>query len=456
MIERQLEVLELLQTEAPSALGKLPELLKSLKDETNSHLSFFQELERIATTIRSTLYRTTLIQILEKASPKVISLVELKQSVHLDEQQKALLKDLDQVAPIVLWKRWEALEEYYQKTPALLTPEKKVLQAQIRNAIQRLDQQNLRSYAQTLRTARVLLKKQLEKAVSLVALDELDEKIEVLWQQQQAQVEEMYEVARGEKTRKDFKQLRKNIDVLFTRLKNERIQRSNEILEENFKQLKKQEVEQAAKIKALEQQKEVMIDDISRKETPVVKKQKKKRPRKVPIPLPVEEPLQIYNAGMVIVWPFVTRLFDMLGYVKDKTFVSEEAQYKAIHILQYLVTGRTEAPENELVLNKILCNFPVTEPVPYSIEFDPSELQAAESLLGGVIKNWSKMKNMTPNSLRGSFLIRQGAVKEEEDKWNLKVERQTFDILLKSVPWSFSFIKFPWLEKFLTVEWKLM
>jgi len=63
---------------------------------------------------------------------------------------------------------------------------------------------------------------------------------------------------------------------------------------------------------------------------------------------------------------------------------------------------------------------------------------------------------MTPNSLRGSFLIRQGAVKEEEDKWNLKVERQTFDILLKSVPWSFSFIKFPWLEKFLTVEWKLM
>lgn len=456
LIERQLEVLQLLQKEAPDVLSNLPELLEDLKDEMHSHLSFFQELERIATSIKSTIYRTTLIQLLEKASPKVISLLELKQSVHLDQQQKALLQDIDLVAPIVLWKRLEELDDSYKENPSLLTPERTALQKQIRNAIQRRDQENLRTYAQTLQTAQNRVEKQLEKAVSLDVLEDLKEEIEVLWQQQQGQVDEMYEVARDEKTRQDFKRLRRNIDVIFIRLKNNRIRRSNEIVEENFKQLKKQETEQATKIKELEQQKELIIEEVERKEAPVVKKKKKKRRPKAAIPLPVQEPLQIYNAGMVLIWPFVSRLFDMLGYVKNKNFVSEEAQHKAIHILQYLVTGKTEAPENELVLNKILCNYPVTSPVPFSIEFDPNELQAAESLLGGVIKNWAKMKNMTPNSLRGSFLIREGSVTEEEEKWNLVVERKTFDILLKSVPWSFSFIKFSWLEKFLNVEWKLM
>ena len=456
LIERQLELLEQLQQEAPNALSNLPKLLEELTDDRHSHLSFFQDLENLAKNIKSTLYRTTLIQILEKVMPKVISLEELKRSVDLDQQQKDLLQDINQVAPILLWKRWEQIEDYYKQNPALLTRPKEALQEQIRNEIQRRDQQNLRSYGQLLRTAQNRLEKQLEKAVTLDVLKDLEEEIEVLWQQQQLQVDEMHAVARNEKTRKDFKQLRKNIDAIFTRLQNNRIQRSNEIIDQDLRQLKEQKDAQAAKLQELEQQQQFILDDVERQETPLVKKTKKKRPPKAPIPVPVEEPLQIYNAGMVLVWPFVSRLFDMLGYVKDKQFVSEEAQYKGIHILQYLVTGRTEAPENELVLNKVLCNFPVTNPVPFSVEFDPKELQAAESLLGGVISNWSKMKNMTPNSLRGSFLIRQGAIIEEEEKWNLKVERQTFDILLKSVPWSFSFIKFPWLEKFLSVEWKLL
>lgn len=456
LIERQLEVLDLLQKEAPNALSNLPELLEDLKDDMQSHLSFFQDLESMAKNIKSTLYRTTLIQILEKATPKVASLEELKRSVDLDQQQKALLQDIEQVSPIELWRRWEELEDYYQKNPSQLTTKKKRLQEQIRNAIQQRDQKNLRSYGQLLRTAQNRLEKQLEKAVTLEVLEDLKEEIEVLWQQQQLQADEMYAVARDEKTRKDFKQLRKNIDAIFTRLQNNRIQRSNEIVEEDLKQLKTQEAEQAAKLKELEQQKEFILEEVEQKEAPVEKKTKKKRLQKPPTPGPISEPLQIYNAGMVLLFPFVSRLFDMLGYVKNKNFVNEEAQYKAIHILQYLVTGKTEAPENELVLNKIFCNFPITDPVPFSVEFDPKELAAAESLLGGVIANWAKMKNMSPDSLRGSFLVREGSLKEEEDKWHLVVERKTFDILLKSLPWSFSLIKFSWLEKFLTVEWKLM
>ena len=66
------------------------------------------------------------------------------------------------------------------------------------------------------------------------------------------------------------------------------------------------------------------------------------------------------------------------------------------------------------------------------------------------------MKNMSPNSLRGSFLAREGTIKEEEAKWQLEVKKQAYDLLLKSIPWGYSFIRFPWTEKFVTVEWKLM
>lgn len=456
LVERQIELLELLQKEAPDALSLLPDLLDDLGDSLPDHLSFFQDLERIAQSISATLYRSTLIQLLEQAKPQVISLEKLKQSVDLDQQQKALLDDIDQTAPIELWRRWDALETHYKKNPTLLTPARKALQQQIKSTIQRKDQQNLRSYATLLKTAQDRLKRRLQKAAKLEELKEIAEEIEVLWEQQKFQVDEMYEVARDEKTRQDFKQLRTNIDAIFTELQNDRILRSNNLIDEDFQLLKAQEAEQTAQLKELEQEKEFIIEDVIRKETPIEKKEKKKRVPTPPAPAPIKEALQVYNAGMVLLWPFVARLFDMLGYVKDKKFVDEEAQYKAIHILQYLVTGKTEAPENELVLNKIFCNFPISDPVPFRVEFDPKELQAAESLLGGVIKNWAKMKNMTPNSLRGSFLIRQGSIREEEDKWLLEVEKQTFDILLKSLPWSFSFIRFSWLEKSLSVEWKLM
>ena len=125
------------------------------------------------------------------------------------------------------------------------------------------------------------------------------------------------------------------------------------------------------------------------------------------------------------------------------------------NILQYLVNGNTNAPENELVLNKILCNFPITEPVPFSVDFDKKELEIAEGMLQGVINNWNKMKTLTPASLRGSFLIREGTIEEMPDNWFLKVKKATYDVLLQSLPWGYSFIQLPWLDKHLKVEWKL-
>ncbi|BDS14504.1 contractile injection system tape measure protein [Aureispira anguillae] len=459
LLERQIELQADLSKAMPSALQKLPTLLKDLEDEDHSHALFIQDLLALAPSIADVAYRQSLLEIIHQSAPKIVRLEDLKRSQQLDKQQQQLLQKINRVAPIQLWKEWEALEQYYAQNPSEHSPERAEIQQQIVKIIKRQDQKNLLAHGQMLSTAQKRLEKELNQATSLEALKKVQEQITLLWQQQQVQVDEMIEVVKDDKTKKDFIRLRANIDAIFTRFQNRRIKQSNAILTEEQDRLQQEKVKQTLKVKDLEQQKDFIVEEINKTETPPVVEPevpKKKRKPKTPILAPIDEPLQVYNAGMVLLWPYIGRLFSMLGYVKKKEFVDIDAQYKAIHLLQYLVTGKTEAPENELLLNKIFCNFPITEPVPFGIEFTPDELKTAESLLGGVIHNWPKMKSMTPNSLRGSFLIREGTVKEEEGKWLLQVQKQTFDILLKTLPWSFTFIKFPWAEKFISVEWKLM
>jgi hypothetical protein len=216
---------------------------------------------------------------------------------------------------------------------------------------------------------------------------------------------------------------------------------------------KLQTVEQEINEMLQKAQAQVVEDEEPESETaPTTPKTPKKR-EPLLVVKPVVEPLYIRNAGMVILWPYYNRLFTMLKYIEKNAFVSEQAQFKAAHILQYVVAKRTETPENEMVLNKILCGIPLEMPIPLSMEFSEDELNIAESLLQGAINNWARMKTMAPDALRGTFLNREGSILEEADRWKLKVEKGTFDMLLKTITWGFSLIKFPWMGKPLYVEW---
>ena len=188
-------------------------------------------------------------------------------------------------------------------------------------------------------------------------------------------------------------------------------------------------------------------------ETPAQPEKTKPERKKPEIIKPVIEPLLVKNAGMILLWPYYSRLFSVLEYIEKNNFVSEEAQLKAAHILQFIVTSETETPENEMVLNKILCNIPLATPIPLRMDFTEDELETAESLLQGAINNWSKMNTMSPGALRGTFLNREGSIMEESDRWKLKIEKGTFDMILRTIPWGFTFVKFPWMSKPLMVEW---
>jgi len=134
-------------------------------------------------------------------------------------------------------------------------------------------------------------------------------------------------------------------------------------------------------------------------------------------------------------------------------FVKEEAQFRAVHLLQFLVDGTYSHQEHELVLNKILCGLPVEEPIPLEIIISEKEKAVSLELLNVVLQQWEKLKNTSIEGLRASFLQRQGMLTPLDDAWKLRVEQRGYDILLQTLPWSVGMIKASWMKKILYVEW---
>ncbi|NEO20897.1 contractile injection system tape measure protein, partial [Moorena sp. SIO4A5] len=163
--------------------------------------------------------------------------------------------------------------------------------------------------------------------------------------------------------------------------------------------------------------------------------------------------IYIYNAGLILLWPFLTRFFVKIGLVQDKIFINTISAERAALLLQYLVDNSTEIPEHSLPLNKILCGIDLLEPIDTNLEITPQERAECENLLYAVIQNWSILKNTSIEGFRTAFLQRNGMVRVRDGSWLLQVERETYDILLDRIPWSIRVVKLPWMDNILYVEW---
>lgn len=454
LIEQQLDVLKNIPKQAPSVLRTLPNLFKQLEPLKEVQVLFVLRLQAMAEQLPDGAYKTQLVALLATAPMATIRLDKLREDQTLLEAQQELVQKIGQVAPVLLWQEWESIDAQIDPN---VSPQLQAKQADLYQVIRRYEQQNFIAYVENMQLMQDQLETAVSEAITLEQLEDLQEQLEMREGQQLRQLDELLSAVRDDDNRKDFEGLRRNLQRRFVRLSNQRIRQSQTLLSLDEEAVQQQISIQKGKIENLELQKERALDAISKKENQSKEAPtKRKREKQAPKPRPVDEPLQIYNAGLVLIWPYLSRLFGILKYTENKAFVSEETQLKAIHVLQYLATGKTEAPENELLLNKIFCGYPINEPVPFSVEFTPQELEIADGLLKGVLANWPKMKNMSPDALRTTFLMRTGTIKEEEDKWTLIVQKNAFDVLLKTVPWGFNFVKFSWAPKFVTVEWPLM
>lgn len=164
-------------------------------------------------------------------------------------------------------------------------------------------------------------------------------------------------------------------------------------------------------------------------------------------------PIRINNAGLAILQGFFMPYLMRLELVEQRQFVSEQARLQAVHCLQFLVSGQSQTPEQYLTFNKLLCGLPLHEPVEAGFEMTASQVQLGESLLRSVIGNWSAIGTSSISGFRGNWLVRDGALIDAGDHWDLIVERRAYDILLARSPMTYSVIKLPWMEKPIYVTW---
>lgn len=184
--------------------------------------------------------------------------------------------------------------------------------------------------------------------------------------------------------------------------------------------------------------------------------------------LPDKQALVIQNAGLVILFPFISTFLTRTGHLENKKFVSEAARAEAAVLLQLLVWGKSGAEnpdsdtadpfeEPQLLLNKLLTGLPPDTPLPALHQFDEVQLQTyseeADKAVEHAIKSWELLKRSSVPSFRKMFLQHAGKLSPGADGWELFIERDSFDVLIDKLPWPISIIRYPWSEKVIYVTW---
>jgi len=168
----------------------------------------------------------------------------------------------------------------------------------------------------------------------------------------------------------------------------------------------------------------------------------------------VHEDFYVTNAGLILLWPFLPQFFRALELTAEKQFIDTGSQCRAIHILQYLVSGKKINFEYVMVLNKILCGYKLSNPFPSSVQLSNNDILQADAFLQMVIHKWKGLKSTSPAGFRKSFLQRNAKFKKQPDHWLLQVETTAFDLLLDKLPWGISVVKLPWMKKPIYTNWR--
>ena len=206
----------------------------------------------------------------------------------------------------------------------------------------------------------------------------------------------------------------------------------------------------------------VLIQHTSRKVKKIIEEELEKKEEEVEEEPVVPDPeeldfgigVSVYNAGMILCWPFFGRFFAALGLVEQGKFKGQQAEERAVQLLQYLATGLTEFEEWDLSLNKVLCGVPMNTPIAPSFEITLEEEEMVNKLINGTIFNWEKMRGTRLETFRETFFMRTGMLYEKDNRWELIVERKAYDLLLDTLTWNISMINLSMMKKRLNVQWK--
>ncbi len=158
----------------------------------------------------------------------------------------------------------------------------------------------------------------------------------------------------------------------------------------------------------------------------------------------------VANAGIVLLHPFLPRFLAKVGVASGDTLHDPD---RALLLVHHLATGAPAAEEDDLVFAKVLCGLPPEEPARRTAEVTDNERDEARTLLQAALDHWGALGSTTPDGLRGNFLTRPGKVEFGGAENVLRLEWQSYDVMLDRLPWGLHLVRLPWMAKFLRVEW---
>ncbi len=171
------------------------------------------------------------------------------------------------------------------------------------------------------------------------------------------------------------------------------------------------------------------------------------------------------NGGLVLILPFVKKLFLNANLMPETNHVpideasefmpfhNQESLSEAIGMLHFLATGQTTFTEEQILLPKIICGRALQEFIPCYHSLKTELIDEAETFLHQLINLWSALKGTSIEGLQTTFLQRESRIKEEDSQYLLQVENLGFDVLLDKLPWGFRMFKADWMSKILITEW---
>lgn len=165
-----------------------------------------------------------------------------------------------------------------------------------------------------------------------------------------------------------------------------------------------------------------------------------------------DEGQYIQHAGLILIHPFIKTFFQHCGLLDSKNQQLLDPELGA-HLLHYIATGKTNAPEYDMVFEKFLCNIPLHQTINRHVKLSRKHKTEAKTVIESICHNWSPMKNSSIELLQNEFFQRPGKLAVTDYDYTLTVERKTQDILLDKLAWGIGLVKLPWKEKFMYVNW---
>jgi hypothetical protein len=165
-----------------------------------------------------------------------------------------------------------------------------------------------------------------------------------------------------------------------------------------------------------------------------------------------DEPVYLTGAGIILLHPFLEALFRDRGLLEGRDFRDTESRQRAVCLLGYLAFGIAEVPEYDLVLAKLLCAWPLEQPLE-SAPLENEDIAACDALLAAALEHWSALRSSSPHWLRAQFFAREGKLEVVESGYRLTVDRRAQDVLLARIPWGFGVIGLPWMAERIFVHW---